>query len=414
MAAMEMLFTNVIASLTLSALLTLSQQFGQGVQKMGEKDYPGAIAAFTVVLAQNGATQPLAEPALYWRATCYESNAQPAQAQADLDRILTLYPKGAIAELALADYARVAGKPWAGVDLSTPEGSWATLRKLIKEKNADLLPHCLAGQLKAMMPVLIAREDAGWEEMARSFGAMEFGSAFYNAESNKACVAYANPERGARTGYMIMVREGQAWRLSGEATSRERREFETVLAGSGVVTESVWNENINRLRQLDAAVEQYMMASRDSPRQLSDAADYVRDFSDTRICTVDNQPFVMAYAKAGGNKPWIYMATAVEGKRLALTSSGLRVYTETQFRELASNQQVRLSQDWTAVTLSAEEQESIRALVRQLGAPEFARRREAREKLQALGVKAGLLLKEATQDGDPEIAQAAQELLSDL
>jgi hypothetical protein len=188
---------------------------------------------------------------------------------------------------------------------------------------------------------------------------------------------------------------------------RHRHNGHIAQGGSAV------NQDINKLRQLDSAMEQSTMAKGRSPARLADAAEYVKDFAGTSISSVDGKPFVFAIPKKGG-KPWVFTAVATGGQRIGAINGSVQTMSEAAFVALAKAHGIRLHKDWKHVEVTAEEAAGIQKLIAALGAGTSKERKAAFKELIAVGEKAGKLLKEASRSADPEIALQSRKLLDAL
>jgi hypothetical protein len=173
----------------------------------------------------------------------------------------------------------------------------------------------------------------------------------------------------------------------------------------------------NKLRQLQAAVDQFTLESGAVPARLEDVKEYVKDFAAAGISAVNGKPWVFVMPTASGEglqMPWIFMSSSVNGKRLGAIDDDIKTLTEEEFQRLCRQRGVKVAPVIVPVAISAEEEKQIRQLIRRLGAKEFKDRQAAYEELKKLGMKAGKLLEEAQKDPDPEIALQAKKLLSEL
>ena len=108
------------------------------------------------------------------------------------------------------------------------------------------------------------------------------------------------------------------------------------------------------------------------------------------------------------------MSSPVNGKRQGLINGSIQTVAEKEFKQMAKAAGIKLPLDLKNVKVSKNESKEIEALIAQLGARGFRPRREAYDKLKAMGKKAAPLLHKAKNSPDPEIALQCRKLLDEL
>lgn len=124
---MEAVITNQVVSLTIATMMSLGQWLGDGAEAYRQKKYETASKAFTKVIEARIQPNPLRESALLLRAQSSLHAKKTNEAVADIESVLKGDPRSPIFRLAVADYKKMTGKDWGGIDLSTPESTWRSL-----------------------------------------------------------------------------------------------------------------------------------------------------------------------------------------------------------------------------------------------------------------------------------------------
>ncbi|MDP6524232.1 MAG: hypothetical protein QGI24_02000 [Kiritimatiellia bacterium] len=398
-----------IASLTLATLMSLSQWYSDGVASLKKEDYKGAVAAFSRVIEEQVDENPLLETSLLMRSQGYAKLGEKKKAIADLETLLNGAPDGKLAALAAAEFKELSGKDWLGVDLSTPKKSWESFLSAMLRKDVKAVKRCCHGEMARELPQMLEMGPEQWIEVSAEISSMVFQSVTYNAASNKACVVLASPDE---TEEILMEKVEKKWLFSRDFDGRARREFDVKPAKLGKVIGQSWADDTNKLRQLDAAIEQYTLASGGRPVKLADASAYVKDFAATSVSAVDGKPFL--FARGTDQRMWVFMATAVDGKRQGLMNGRIATVSDSEFRNMAKVAGLKIPVDWKKIAVSEDEAKEIRLLIGRLGGSTFKERRSAYKKLKQIGSKAGVYLEKAANNADPEIAMQAKKLLSEL
>jgi len=295
-------------SLTLAALMTLSQWFSDGITNYQKKSYDKAVQSFTKVIEDKAKPNPLYETALYWRSQSYIQLKKTDEAAADLKTLLEAAPEGSLVTLAVADYKTVTGKDWDDVDLSSPEKAWSSMTRAVVKRDMKALRKCLTGEIAQETERMFAKPEKGdrqWAEMSEVLS-VKLTGVRYNKTKDKALVMFREPRSSGsgREEKLVMEKINGGWKLSGESHSADETEFLAAV------------------------------------------------------------------------KP----ASAA-----------------------AAN-----------ITLTAQEQKDIEALISQLGSTSSKERKDANDKLRALGPKAAKLLEKAKSNPDPEVALQAKTLLDGM
>ena len=400
-----------VAEITLAALLALATNFQDGLRQLESKQYTKAVTQFTTVVDAKPAADALRELARVYRAKAYLGAGQKAKALEDAAILIRTATTRSQREMGVALYTQAGGTLETLRPKEEPKAVVAKVLAALQADDAKTARTHLSGGLLRLLDTV----DAVFTQQARgrSFLA-EIGREFRNVnvdsqtlnDTNQTARLTASMQGGSFT-FGLEQKEG-AWVFADLLTyAPEQRRH------GGAHQGAVENQEINKLRQLDAAMEQYTMANRKPPDVLADVAMYVKDFAGTSVSAEDGKPFVFAIPKQGG-KPWVFTATAVGGQRRGLINGSVRTVPEAEFKALAKTHGIRMHKDWKQVEVRGVDEAAVRALIKQLGAGTSRERKVAYGELKTMGEQAGKLLDEATHDPDPEISHQAQSLLDAL
>jgi len=400
-----------VAEITLAALLALLTNVQDGLRQLESKQYAKAVTQFTTVVETKPAVDELRELARVYRAKAYLGAGQKAKALEDAATLVRTAATRSHREMGVALYQQAGGTLEALRPKEDPKAVMDKVLAALQADDAKTARTHLSGGLRRLLDTV----DAVFEqqERGRSFLA-EIGREFRNVnvdsqtlnDTNQTARLTASMRAGSFT--FGLEQEGGAWVFADLlAYVPEQRRHGVAHQGS------VENQDINKLRRLDCAIEQYTMANHKRPDALADVAMYLKDFAATSVSSLDQKPFVFAIPKQGGT-PWVFTATAVGDQRRGVINGSVRTVTETEFKALAKTHGIRMRKDWKQVEVSGVDEAAVRALIKQLGAGTFRERKVAYAELNAMGEKAGKLLDEATHDPDPEISHQAQNLLDAL
>lgn len=405
---MEPVLTNQVVSLTIAMMMSLGQWLGDGVEAYRKQEYEAASKAFTRVIESEIQPNPLRETALLLRAQSRLQEKKTDEAIADIERLLKENPRSALFRLAVADYKKMTGKDWGGINLSTPESTWRSLIGAVRKGDAEGLKRCCTGELLAELLELMEDEPEGLQEIAEEIGNTELIGVTMNSVSNKARIIVSEgPELHDEQGLVMKLVDG-CWLLAEEYDEDDFLEFE---AGQAVAGRAV--EDLNKLRMIDGAMEMYVLEYDRPPAAIEDIGEYIKDFNGTVVSASDGKPFVFAVPR-NGSMPWVFAATSVNGQRHGVIDGQVRDIPEQEFIALAKKMGIRVPGGVeAAVDVTEEEAAEIRGLIKQLGAGVHAERAAAMERLREFGARARGLLKEAMDDDDPEIVFRAGKLLSE-
>ena len=399
-----------VAEITLAALLALATNFQDGLRQLESKQYAQAVTQFTTVVEAKPAVDQLRELARVYRAKAYLGAGQKAKALEDAAILIRTATTRSQREMGVALYTQAGGTLETLRPKEEPKAVVAKVLAALQADDAKTARTHLSGGLLRLLDTV----DAVFTQQARgrSFLA-EIGREFRNVnvdsqtlnDTNQTARLTASMQGGSFT-FGLEQKEG-AWVFADLLTyAPEQRRHH-------VRHNSIEQVDVNKLRQLDSAMEQYTMANRKPPDVLADVAMYVKDFAATSVSSEDNKPFVFAIPKQGG-KPWVFTATATGGQRRGVINGSVRTVPEAEFKALAKTHGIRMRKDWKQVEVSGVDEAAVRALIKQLGAGTSRERKVAYGELKAMGEQAGKLLDEATHDPDPEISHQAQSLLDAL
>jgi tetratricopeptide (TPR) repeat protein len=401
--------TNAI-EITLVVILSLTGDFHDGLDRLEKKEYDKAVVQFTKVIDADPNVNDVRELSFAYRAQAYLGVGNKDKALEDLSVLIRTAETRAYRDKALAMYEEAGGDL---KDLRPKESPEAVMAAFLAALQADDEKKARA-HLSGSLLKLMETADAVYKEQARGRTFLmqmgrEFRSAAFVSEGIDDTNQTARVTAGISGGTFTfgLEREDSRWTFSSLLEFAPEHRHHAMQHGSAQ------QQDLNKLRQLDAAVEQYTMANNGAPAKLAEAGEYVRDFNGTCVSSVDGKPFIFAIPKHGG-KPWILTATATDGQRQGVINGSVTTMPEAAFKALARTQGVRLQQDWKQVEVTKDESGDIQALIVQLGAGSFRERKAAYAKLGAMGEKAGQLLQAATRNPDPEVALQARMLLDEL
>ena len=399
-----------VAEITLAALLALATNFQDGLRQLEAKQYAQAVTQFTTVVEAEPAVDELCELARVYRAKAYLGAGQKAKALEDAATLIRTAATKSHQEMGVALYTQAGGTL---ATLRPKEEPKAVMDKVLAALQADdaktARTHLSGGLLRLLHTVdavfmAQARGRSFLAEIGREFRNVNVDSQTLN-DTNQTARLTASMQGGSFT-FGLEQKEG-AWVFADLLTFAPAQEHHREHHNAKE------QQEVNKLRQLDSAIEQYTMANGKPPTQLADAADYVHNFAGASVSAEDGKPFVFAIPKQGG-KPWVFTATAVGGQRRGLINGSVRTVPEAEFKALAKTHGIRMRKDWKQVEVSGVDEAAVRALIKQLGAGTSRERKVAYGELKAMGEQAGKLLDEATHDPDPEISHQAQSLLDAL
>ena len=403
-----------IIEITLALVLVLVSNFRDGVQELEKQQYGNATAQFTKVIEAEPNVTDIRELAYLYRAESYLGSEEKEKALADLTVLITTSESKDRRDQAIALYQKTGGDLKALRPKDGPKTVMDTVLVAIQAADEKKVRTHLSGGLLRLLntvdPVFNAqgggRSFIG--QIGREFRNTAFVSEAIN-DTNQTAQITATLS-GSQFTFGLEQKKGQ-WVFSDLLAfmpEHGHRHNGQVAQGGAAV-----NQDMNKLRQLDSAMEQSTMAKGRSPARLADAAEYVRDFAGTSISSVDGKPFVFAIPKKGG-KPWVFTAVATGGQRIGAINGSVQTMSEAAFVALAKAHGIRLHKDWKHVEVTDEEAAGIQKLIAGLGAGTSKERKAAFKELLAVGEKAAKLLEEASHSADPEIALQSRKLLDAL
>ena len=403
-----------IIEITLAMVLVLVSNFRDGMQELEKRQYGKAIVQFTKVIEAEPNITDIRELSYIYRAESYVGNEEKQKALADLAVLITTSESKERRDQAIALYQKNGGEL---KTLRPKDGPKVVMDKvLVALQAADekkVRTHLSGGLLRLLNTVdPVFNQNGGGRsligQVGREFRKTAFVSEAINDTNQMAQITATIS--GARLTFGLEQKRGK-WVFSDLLTfmpeRRNRRNGQIVQGGPAA------NQDMNKLRQLYNAMEQYTMANNRSPARLAEVADYVSDFAVTSISSVDGKPFMFAIPKKGG-KPWVFTAVATGGQRLGVINGSVQIMSEAEFIASAKVHGISLHKDWEHVEVSAEEEAGIQKLIEALGAGSSKARKAAFKELIAVGEKAGKLLNESSRSADPEIALQSRKLLDAL
>jgi hypothetical protein len=403
-----------VMEITLALVLVLVSNFRDGVQELEKQQYGTATAQFTKVIEAEPNITDIRELSYLYRAEAYLGSEEKDKALADLTVLIKTSESKERRDQAIAVYQKNGGDLKAFRPKDDPKAVMAkVLVALQAVDEKEVRAHLSGGLLRLLNTVdpVFNQQGGGRSfigQVGREFRNAEFVSESIN-DTNQMAQITANLSGSKFT--FGLEQKGGKWVFSDLLSFMPERRHR--LHGHGAQGGSTANQDMNKLRQLDSAMEQSTMANRRSPARLADAAEYVRDFAGTSISSVDGKPFVFAIPKTG-EKPWVFTAVATGGQRIGVINGSVQTMSEAAFVALAKAHGIRLHKDWKHVEVTDEEAAGIQKLIEALGAGTSKERKAAFKELIAVGEKTGTLLEEASHSPDPEIALQARKLLDAL
>ena len=421
----------------LSLLITLSGALHDGLQAFKDGKNDEAIAALTKVVDEKS---PLAEDyrttALFYRAQARHAKKDDKNALADLVAV-TRQAKVTVAmeKEAKALYAKYGGDPAKLLPSLSPKQVFQKFMEAMEKNDTKkALTFCSEnGEWKSMLVmsngqnmiqnVVVGDEAIGTGEKS--------GTATLNLRQGMP--DDVPPEMRGMIPAIVLAftldRKNNKWLIEGIDKAAMAKEMQRIQAnppgarmrrnapGPGMIS------NINDLKQIGLACRMYSSAYDEkfpdkleqlktegflenegvytwvNPANSKDRGRYIYCSGFTESDDVDSMI-------AASPKPY-------KGKRAVLFLDGhVKAIPENEFLTNAKKQKWRIPGIVKKKDIPEEKQKAIRDLVKQLGDDDFATRKNAKEKLKAMGFDAYPILEEYKNAKDPEIKMSVRDLLN--
>ncbi|MFT5239609.1 MAG: hypothetical protein ACI9OU_000246 [Candidatus Promineifilaceae bacterium] len=394
------------------AFIALGQHFSEGVVAYDKEDFTLATKSFTTVIDTAHRDSPYTEIALLWRARALGSQKRSVAAERDLDRLLQrdLDPKTRTD--ALAFYQHIIGHAWIGLQLISPESTWAFIGQQIKARNAAQLTRCFTGALLENTTRSLTEANA-WDAM-QSITRMQIMSIDYDEPQTVATVTLrADDDRIIQ---LQALKRDKFWLYAREIDAPKTNKKHSIATLQGAQTDVLPDHlatDIDRLNALRKAIETHVLTERQMPVQLSELTSMLGADAEATLTAENGKPYLMRTPTQGVEapaSPWVFPDAATNGKRAVLALGTVRRLAEEEFVRIANAHGIGTG-PVSEIPCTAKDVDRLRQYIRDLGAEDYAVRREAERQLRAAGPKAHDLLEDATKHDDPEIAFQAQALL---
>ncbi|MDX9978843.1 MAG: hypothetical protein RBU25_02235 [Lentisphaeria bacterium] len=416
----------MMRSVAASALAILAMLFGllqEGLRKLEAEDYPGAVAAFTKVVEHQQADADLRERALLWRAVAHGKAGDADKAKADLATLLKGTRNPDLRGQAFAAFAQLGGDPRTLLPKESPKEALERLKAMGGARDLAAFRKRLSGDLAALLDMIGQVAGAeGEDQMAAEWvaefcanftyggaevgGGREIGTAKLmvvvdDVVLTTEIVAVGDEWHFAR---LIEAKSGRIHHLDPEAAARLNR-----------------NEQINRLKQVGLGLHMFADANQGSfPKELPQISEYLGDT--TVLGFVDpatGKPMPLLYHVPGkletiqnpSERYAVATPVPVEGARVVLFVDGhVEVVAEDVFVKTATVQGWKLAPEKPA-EVEPDVAAKVEELVKLLGDPRPAARKDAYDELKALGDQAAPVLEKHRDHPDPEIRLTIRQLL---
>ena len=430
---------DVAAKAGLSVLLMLFGWLGEGVTKLAQKDYPGAVAAFTKVIEHRGADAPLRRRARVHRAAANGLSGEVDKAKADLAQVLG--DNGGAVERAWV-FACLAD---CGVDVSrllpkeSPKDAFLALAKRIETGDLAAVRKRLAGGLAISFEMAQGVMAAHGGDLARELQRLGGEVAYLEStvgtgsEAGTATVALA-AWQGRERVVLGMVAVGEEWRFD---ALLERKPMPPVPATAVVAVaqpadeqrataEAKAKETLAReMAQQEQIVRALHVHSQQNggnlPQKLAELAGQLGDqagileFNDP--ATGRKLPRLYrplgTMEQAAGSSDNLVVATpvAIAGRRVACSLGGRgEEMGDEEFFARARKQGWEPDPERRA-RQARERKARAEALIVQLGDADGAKRKAAYRELKAMGDEIEPMLEPHRNHPDPEVRMSVRELM---
>lgn len=401
-----------VTNLVLSAVVSLTTAFSDGLKAVEQKDYEKAIVALSRVVEDKTPENPLKPLALFYRAQSYLAKKDAKAAKADIVALVESVDGGILYDSAVALMKEAGGSEKDLMPREDPERVWCGFIDDMAGQRIEEAKQRCTGQWLSQLDGF-ARGGMGGEQYAESLRSFQIAELRFglDKERGKAWLSMSAPNAGWQQPPMQLefVRVRNKWLIS--MWSQARR---IPAAAAEKVTGD--RSNFARLRAISLALMAYAKDHKGAfPARFGDLlGQYVKDASALMWQGPDagkGVPFLYCAGltnTSGGASILVAEPVPGDGRRDVVYSNG-RVggVSEAEFKEAAASQKWEIP-DKPGV--SKVTQQTIDGLVEQLRRGGTVERKKARKELGDLGVDAYPLLEKYRKDDDPEVLETMKEI----
>jgi hypothetical protein len=401
---------NLIAALTVATQIALSGHLHDGLKALDAKQYDAAITSLTKVIEDKEPSNPFRDMALHYRAEAYRGKGDKAKALADWTALLKTKPNPQLREPALAAFKDVGGDPKQLLPSDSPKAVW---EKFVAAAQLGDLDGALAVSTGFWQGFIRTESRGEGTKLQRQFGRERFivGEERIGEKEDEGKAWIEISGRGGREQialeFVIDPQTG-GWLISSYQEKDRNRATDPSIV------------NRNKLNQISRAL-QLWAADHDNkfPPDLVNLGRHSITDKDILLWTNPQKPeeklpfeYCPGLSRQHGALNSVLLAApkAVNGQReVVLINGSSPRMTEEGFLKVARSQKWAIAGAWS---LTKEQEEEVRQLVKQLGHEDAKVRQAARVKLTAMGGGIAPVLEEFRKHTDPEIRFAVGELLN--
>lgn len=416
----------------LSLLIALSGALRDGLQAFKDGKNDEAIAALTKVVDEKSPdAASFKSVALYYRAQAYAAKKDKERAVADLTAFLkmdSLPPE--LAKSGKELFIKLGGDLKKLLPAVSPKQVFRKFLDALAKEDAETAKSLCAkdGTMLMMLPMGARQEFDGCV-----LGEEKIGEGDSAGTATLRVTMPNTPPEFFLVFRFVLDRKKDAWLIVGldqEAMARNARRMagggrKVVVRGGGGGNgggNATRIANENKLKQIGLACRMY---SNVYDENFPDSLDALReDFlenDDVYVWVNPAKPkqcgkFVYCPGLTESDDVDSMVAAApapYKGTRAVLFLDGhVKAIPENEFLANAKKQNWRVPGLVKKKDIPEKKRKEIRALVEQLGAADFETRKNAKEKLKAMGIDAYPILEEYKNSKDPEVKMSVKELLS--
>lgn len=212
--------TNVI-SVAVAALISISQNYSDGISEYQKTNYDRSCTAFTKVIESKERPNPLRDVSLFMRSQIYLQQNKTNEAVADLKIFLEASSSGQLFKAASADYKKLTGTDWDWVKQTTPEETWASICKAIKKHDRTNLMRCISGEARDSLIEQFGDDEQSWEGLSVVTNAKVL-NVRYSEDKSRALLCMLM--EGEENNQLMEKLEG-IWMLTSDSYSDDNEEF---------------------------------------------------------------------------------------------------------------------------------------------------------------------------------------------
>ena len=404
-----------VTNLVLSAIVSLTASFNDGLKAVERKEYDRAIAELSKVIEDKTPANPLKPLALFYRAQSHLGKKDAGAAKADIVALAECADEGILYDNAVALMKEAGDGEKDLLPRDSPERVWYDFIDDMAGQRAEDAKRRSTGQWLGTVDGAIRAGDGGmrFAEQMRRYQIIEqrIGG---ESEKGKAWLSLSHPDMGERLMDVEFARVRNKWLISGWSPFRNEAGAKVDVGKVAVGGE---RSNFARLRAISVALMAYAKDHGGAfPARLGDLIGRYVDDANALMWQGPDAGNVAPFVYCAGltNKPGSAAGIVLaepgprDGRRDVIYANGrVAGVAEAELKEIAARQKWEIPDKPGASKVTRE---TIDELVDQLRRGSTAERKKARKGLYDLGVDAYPLLEKYRTDDDPEI----QETLKDL